>query len=225
MMKRLKEQILRCGLNPSYRVEMLNLLFEIWKWLRANPFPVVFESRYDLYRYLNHAIIQNGTVDYLEFGVWEGLSIKAWSELNSHPQSRFFGFDTFEGLPEEWKFFVEVLPIGSFDAKGKAPELKDRRVRFIKGLFQDVLPEFLKNSPPQHRLVVNCDADLYTSTLYVLASLHPFLEPGSIVIFDEITTVDEFRAFRDFTQSFRREYRLLASAERLFFLRAAIEFI
>ena len=223
-MIRIKEGIINSGLSPSCRVEMLNVLLEIGRWLKDHPFPIRFESRHDLYRYLNDEIVGGGPVEYLEFGVWKGESIRYWSVLNRHPDSRFFGFDTFKGLPEEWRFFAEVLPKGSFDAKGKEPDFDDARVKFIKGLFQDVLPDFLKDFTANHRLIINCDADLYSSTLYVLGSMNPFLKPGSIAILDEITTVDEFKAFRDFTQSFMRKYRLLGGAERLFHLRAAIEF-
>ena len=149
--------------------------------------------------------------------------MRYWAQLNQHQNSRFFGFDTFEGLPEDWRLFTQILPKGTFDAGGKVPEIDDSRIKFIKGLFQATLPGFLKGFTVNNRLVINCDADLYTSTLYVLASLNYLMVPGSIVIFDELSTVDEFRAFRDFTQSFMRNYKLLAAADR-FYLRVAMEF-
>jgi O-methyltransferase len=222
--KKIKERFTTSGLSPSYRIEALNILLEFGKWLERHEFKVKFESRYDLYKYLNNEIVKNAPIDYLEFGVWYGKSIKHWTELNQDPNSRFFGFDTFEGLPEDWKVFTQVLPKGTFSAEGKIPEINDPRVQFIKGLFQTTLPDFLKSFTVNNQLIINCDADLYTSTLYVLASLNPFMVPGTIVIFDEFFTVHEFRAFRDFTQSFMRNYRLLATAER-FYLRVAMEFI
>ena len=224
-MMKIKERIIKCGLPPSHRLEMLNNLLEIGEWLKHNPASVQFKSRFDLYRYINAEIVKGGPIDYMEFGVWEGESIRYWSELNQHPDSRFYGFDTFEGLPEEWKFFLKTLPKGSFDAKGDMPGFNDGRVVWIKGLFQDVLPGFLESFKINNQLIINCDADLYSSTLYMLASMNPFLKPGSIAILDEITTVQEFKAFRDFTHSFARKYRVLAAAERLFYLRVAIEFI
>jgi O-methyltransferase len=224
IMKTIKERFATSGLSPSHRIEGLNVLLEFGKWLEKNEFKVTFESRYDLYQYLNNAIIKNGPIDYLEFGVWEGQSMRYWAQLNQHQNSRFLGFDTFEGLPGDWKLFTQILPKGTFDAGGKVPEIDDSRIKFIKGLFQTTLPGFLKGFTVNNRLVINCDADLYTSTLYVLASLNYLMVPGSIVIFDELSTVDEFRAFRDFTQSFMRNYKLLAAAER-FYLRVAMEFI
>lgn len=222
--KRIKERFATSGLSPSYRVEVLNLLLEFGKWLEDNEFGVTFASRYDLYEYVNHEIVANAPIDYLEFGVYKGASMEYWVQLNRHPNSRFFGFDTFEGLPGDWKVFTQVISKGTFDAGGKPPEIDDPRVKFVKGLFQVTLPGFLESFTAKNRLVINCDADLYTSTLYVLASLNQLLVPGSIVIFDEFSTVHEFRAFRDFTQSFMRNYRLLAAAER-FYLRVAMEFV
>lgn len=222
--KRLKERFATSGLPPSSRVEILNLFLELGQWLKANSFPAHFDSRYDLYRHIDREIIGGGPVDYLEFGVYRGDAIRFWSELNRHPDSRFFGFDTFEGLPEEWQFFTGAIPAGTWETGGKPPELGDARVTFIKGIFQETLPGFLKGYTPAHRLVINCDADLYTSTLYLLVTLNHLLVRGTTVIFDEFSTVHEFRAFRDFTSAFRRRYRLLASSDR-FCERVAVEFV
>ncbi len=171
----------------------------------------------------SHAV-KGEPLDYLEFGVCRGRSIKHWVRINQHPDSRFYGFDTFEGLPEDWKVFTQVLPKGMYSVEGKIPEIDDPRVQFIKGLFQTTLPGFLGDFAVENQLIINCDADLYTSTLYVLASLNQLIVPGTIVLLDEFSTVHEFRAFRDYTQSFMRKYKPLASAER-FHLRAAMEML
>lgn len=48
------------------------------------------------------ATIGNEPLLYLEFGVYNGGSMRAVPSRFSHPQARFVGFDSFEGLPEPW---------------------------------------------------------------------------------------------------------------------------
>ena len=66
------------------------------------------------------------------------------------------------------------------------------------------------------RLVVHMDADLYTSTLYVLTRLAPFLKPNDIIIFDDFSAklgfAHEFRAFLDFFSSYKYSYEVIAAA-------------
>jgi hypothetical protein len=58
---------------------------------------------------------------------------------------------------------------------------------------------------------------LYTSTLYVQATLDGLLRPGTVVTFDEFATVNhEFRAFMDYTSSFRRKMLPFAWAGSLY---------
>ena len=85
----------------------------------------------DMYRYLHDEIIKGTAIDYLEFGVYQGESIKFWTSINKASQSRFFGFDSFEGLPEDWR---DGQPRGHFDTRGSTPIIDDGRVRFCQGL-------------------------------------------------------------------------------------------
>jgi hypothetical protein len=105
IMKRLKERFAMSGLPPSSRLEILNLFLELGKWMKANPFPVHFDSRLDLYRYIDGEIIGGGPIDYMEFGVYKGDAIRFWSGLNRHPDSR-----------------LEAL-VGSYDAEPAASGL------------------------------------------------------------------------------------------------------
>jgi hypothetical protein len=65
--------------------------------------------------------------------------MRKWATLNINPGSRFFGFDTLEGLPESWL----GLEASHFSTGGNFPDIEDSRVKFYKGLFQDTLGEFL----------------------------------------------------------------------------------
>src|SRR6516162_2994666 len=55
-------------------------------------------GRLEMYRYVDETSIRQEAIDYLEFGVFQGESIRRWTNLNKNKDSRFFGFDSFEGL-------------------------------------------------------------------------------------------------------------------------------
>ena len=203
-----KRMITGSGFSPPRRLEYINEMLSFGQWLRANNCETHFNHRFDLYSHLNTQILEEGPVTYLEFGVGHGISLKKWTEINVDSNSAFWGFDSFEGLPEAW-----VIPKGAFDRGGEIPVIGDDRVKFVKGLFQESLLPFLQEFHPQNKLVVHLDADLYSSTLFVLTCLHRWLVPGTILIFDEFNIVDhEFKAFKNYTSAYMVTYKVLASS-------------
>ncbi len=155
----------------------------------------------------------SGAIDYLEFGVAAGSSLAWWVENNHHPDSRFYGFDTFTGLPEDWYY----APKGSYSTQGKLPDIRDPRCGFEVGLFQDTLRPFLAKNPLQRRKVLHIDSDLYSSSLYTLTTLAPLLAPGDIVFFDDFgglkNPVDDFRSLHDFVAAYRIGFELIGAAD------------
>lgn len=150
-----------------------------------------------------------GAIDYLEFGVHQGHSILHFANQNKSTDSRFFGFDTFTGLPEDWN---NDYKRGHFDTGGRMPKTDDPRVRFIVGLFQDTLPRFVSDFKTGNRIIVNIDCDLYSSSLYCLTKLDSVLPKGATLIFDEFGEVlHEFRAVQDYLSSYRRETKVICS--------------
>jgi O-methyltransferase len=157
-------------------------------------------------------------IDYLEFGVAEGDAIKRWVKSNTNSNSRFYGFDIFTGSPEDFG----VMKSYHFDTKGKTPDIEDSRVQFITGLFQNSLMPFLKDFKSSRRKIIHLDADLYTSTLFVLASLYPYLSKDDIIILDEFgVPTFEFRAFQDFFMSFNIQYEVIGAVNN--YLQIAIK--
>ena len=220
-----KTWIANSGLQPFQRLGYLNDLLDFGRWVRRNKCRNIFKTRAEYYRYLHDEVLHGEAIDFLEFGVSKGASIRLWAELNSCEASRFIGFDSFEGLPEEWKSFSESVPKGAFGVGGVIPDIRDSRVSFIKGYFQESIQPFLRSFAAANRLVVHCDADLYASTLFVLVRLDPILKPGDLILFDEFSSVsNEYRAFRDYAASHLRKYRLVAACEPLYW-RAAIEML
>ena len=138
-LRRLSSLVFR---KPSRILQEINSNALMVEWSRSHRTDVVFENRSQLYEYLNSIVLNAGPVDYLEFGVYKGNSILEWVATNKHEQSRFFGFDTFDGLPEQWHDVRRFLEKSCFSTDGKPPDTSDCRMQFVQGLFQDTLPVF-----------------------------------------------------------------------------------
>jgi macrocin-O-methyltransferase TylF-like protien len=146
---------------------------------------------------------------YLEFGVGWGVSLRYWSRILTNPAAMLHGFDSFEGLPEHWNV---RHPTGKFSTE--VPEFDDPRVRLHVGWFADTLPEF--DWPDHDRLIVNVDADLYSSTMTVLEHVGPRLLPGSFLYFDEFMDRRHERlAFTEFVDRTGQEFRLRGASRHL----------
>jgi hypothetical protein len=176
-----------------------------------------YSNRVKLHEYvISSQGLAERPIHYLEFGVAGGTSFAWWVKANHHPDSRFFGFDTFEGLPEDWHFFKK----GAFSFS--IPFLEDERGTFVKGLFQDTLYNFLDNyrksiDTPDVIRVLHMDADLYSSTLFALTMMAPFLRNGDIVLFDEFNIPNhEFAAWSDFIKSYYIQYEVIGSVNNFY---------
>ena len=185
------------------------------RWCSTHPTPGAGNEKKGkgrdwLYRsVMEQEALDEAPINYLEFGVYRGESMRMWLAGIQHPNSRFVGFDTFTGLPERWR---PTELAGHFNANGVVPDIKDPRCSFEIGLFQDTLPAFAARTDLSGRVVVNLDADMFTSTLFVLTTLAPFFKPGDLIFFDEFSCpLDEFRAFEEFVRSFRVKYEAIAA--------------
>lgn len=185
--------------------------FETWLKHHSGDYPI-FDTRLQMYDYINSEIVCDKPIQYLEFGVYKGESIKYFANINTHLDSRFVGFDTFTGLPGDWIGLTRTVKSTTFDTDGESPQSDDMRVSFIKGLFQDTLPKFLQAYNSTSQLVIHNDSDLYSSTLYVLTCAKDIILPGTIIIFDEFYSVmHEFRALEDYCVSYMCSYEVIAA--------------
>jgi len=95
----------------------------------------------------------------------------------------------------------------------------------VKGWFQDTLPFFLSHFSTKKQLVIHCDADVYTSTLFVLCKLDTLMKADTIVMFDDFSSMlHDFRALSDYTRSFRRHYEVLGASGRDYYEHVAVRF-
>jgi hypothetical protein len=142
---------------------------------------------------------------YLEFGVFEGRSMRWWSGNLKNANARLLGFDSFEGLPEDWRPGIGKGAFGT----GGPPTIDDSRVEFVAGWFDETLPRF--RLPPHDQLIVNIDCDLYASAATVLRWLEPRLTSGALIYFDELPDRDhEMRALFEWLERIPGRVRPLA---------------
>jgi len=209
-------------LLPFRFLRFFSQMGELSKWINQNKnikFSDFYSGKFDylkrnsLYKYVIENEIQDKPLDYLEFGVSKGVSFRWWAENIKDKNSRFFGFDTFTGLPEDWGSFKK----GDMDNNNEIPEMNDPRCTFYQGLFQQTLPVFLRIYSTGVRKIIHMDADLYSSTLYVLTSISPFLEKGDIIIFDEFNVpMHEFKAFSEWISSYYIKYEVIGAVNNFY---------
>ena len=138
----IKRLIIRTGIPPSAKLEYINELLHFGRWLGESGAWPEFAQRDELYEYVSREVLAGQSITYLEFGVFEGKSLRKWTELNTESVSAFWGFDSFEGLPGEWSSIRHLAPKGEFDVQGNVPNIADPRVNFVEGLFQETLPPY-----------------------------------------------------------------------------------
>lgn len=137
--------------------------------------------------------------DYLEFGVYRGLSFIHAYELASRYElgfMNFYAFDSFQGLPADFGD-AEKKYDHFFEGQYSCSEREFRsilveagvdldRVATVPGFYDSSLTGDLKaRLPIQRAAVVWVDCDLYASTVPVLEFVTDYLGTGSFLVFDD----------------------------------------
>ena len=194
---------------------------------------------------INHAwsvLKQFPNAQFLEFGVHEAKDICRVSQFVREKEMKskrvvgsiiVHGFDSFQGLPEEWNNGQRddngshLFPAGTFDLGGVVPTLSHVRnllklthhdsenVELHPGWFQDTVPTFLDN----HRApvaFVHADADLYGSTITFLEELcnRQLLVKGTVITFDEYSNFEywqygEYQAWTEIVEAYALEFQYI----------------
>ena len=144
-----------------------------------------------LKKFLFYKKIEGLEGDYLEFGVYEGTSIKAaatyWKKIGTSPM-KFYGFDSFQGMkPEkndEHPFYT------SFDFSTDYKIIKKRfsklrEVVLVPGFFQKSLSKKPSDYGIKKAAIVMIDCDLYSSSKYAFNFLRNLIQEGTILVIDD----------------------------------------
>ena len=215
---------------PAKIARFFTYMSDLSRWIhkhKSAPFSDFYSYTFDyakrekLYAFvIENQHLDNVAVDYLEFGVSKGLSFRWWVSRLKHPDARFYGFDTFSGLPEDWGPFKK----GDMANDNHPPQIDDARHSFYQGLFQQTLIPFLAEYPNERRKIIHMDADLYSATLYVLTLMTPYLRKGDVIFFDEFNVpLHEFKAFMEWTSAFYIEYEVLGGVNNFYQMAVVIK--
>lgn len=171
-----------------------------------------FPTDYDLHEWVINEcdinLLYSGLI--LEFGVATGRTLNHWARLL--PNKTIYGFDGFEGLPEDWTWFIRR---GHF--RQPLPRVR-ANCKLVVGWFDQTLPGFLsKHTEPIAFLHIDCD--LYSSAQFVLDQLSDRIKSGTIIVFDEYFNFpgweqDEFRAWKEFVAKHNVEYEYIGMVTR-----------
>ena len=148
---------------------------------------------------LETGLVPDGLI--CEFGVCTGRSTNLMARTLAPRE--VFGFDSFEGLPDDWVVGDLTVPKG-FLAVDVARLQFEPNVNLVKGFFKETLPGFLQEHTGPIGLM-HIDCDTYESTVDILNLTADRLPPGSIIVFDEILgdmgLENEMKALWEFLES------------------------
>tara|TARA_R110000787_G_scaffold23762_1_gene67581 strand:+ start:4190 stop:4891 length:702 start_codon:yes stop_codon:yes gene_type:complete len=193
--------------SPSYS-DIVQNIFESDK-VRKSEFvnSKKLDDRFDV---LSLSVNETNHLDGIiaEFGVYNGETLRHIAK-HANQDREIYGFDSFEGLPEKWG---ALLPKGHF--KTSVPKFENNRIKLQVGWFDETLPRFLES---ENRLfsLIHIDCDLYGPTKFVLESLRPRLQKGTIIVFDEYYGYPswqdhEHKAWQEFSRDSQIAYEAVA---------------
>ena len=135
---------------------------------------------------INRAIENSQPDDlFVEFGVAGGQGSKLFGGALAPHGLGMTGFDSFEGLEEDWTGSQAGRQTGAFDQGGALPDVPDN-VTLVKGWIQDTLTGFIADAGDAKFRFIHMDMDTYTPTLFSLEAVKPKLVTGTVILFDEL---------------------------------------
>tara|TARA_R100000008_G_scaffold84123_1_gene70792 strand:- start:1836 stop:2471 length:636 start_codon:yes stop_codon:yes gene_type:complete len=158
---------------------------------------------------------------WMEFGVHDGTTLNLIAELmqiSRRGEVMFYGFDSFEGLPEDWK---EEGDRKNFDLKGELPKVAFDNIRLVKGWFDKTIPAFKKLdlAKEQKAAMIHIDSDIYSSAATVLEELKDKIVKGTVILFDQYHDGSgkypeykdhEYKAWAEFSEKYQVSYDWIA---------------
>lgn len=156
----------------------------------------------------------------MEFGVYKGKTLTQICQY--WPNRTVYGFDSFEGLPEDW--FIDggagiTMRANKFDLTHAGHIDYPANSVLVKGWYEHSLQPWLAQHPEPAALI-HIDCDLYVSTKTVLTLCNDRIVPGTVIVFDEFYPWThsnpysewinhEYLALKEWVEHYDREFKVL----------------
>lgn len=196
---------------------------KVVRWLRQDKYKALvsvdeLQPQFEkAWTFLSDQLGPDKCGDYLEFGVSHGTSMNCMYHTLQNKglhKVRLFGFDSFEGMPEE----AETQDEGTWRAGQFSSSIENtskfltkngidwQKTFLTKGWFADTLTEDFKE---KHQLkkasVIMIDCDIYSASLEALEFSASLIKDVSIIVFDDWNSgnladknLGEKKAFEEF---------------------------
>jgi len=207
-----RREFVRGNIN---RNDVYGVLNKAWGHIYSN---LMTGDYFEFGVYSGHSLVSSFQ-NYMSFLQWNQ------KQLNSNEQWRievakstidymptFHALDTFEGMPENDENNIDFAK-GNFSASiedvynsCKEVGLCEPQLRLYKGLFSDTKQDLVRDVGDRKAAIINIDCDLYFSAKEALEICEPFLQIGTIILFDDYNAFKaddnkgERRAFKEFNQ-------------------------
>jgi O-methyltransferase len=173
----------------------------------AYSYPQTVQNSFDM---VIDVLNKNIDGDFVECGVAAGAQIGAfqYALIVAQKSRKIWAFDSYEGIPLAGEYDAEQAGIGKITHDKYLPieqrlissgitchsvdnvkenfskwSLPIDNVEFVKGWFQNTLPEFDRQI--EKISILRLDGDLHESTLVCLNHLYPKVSKGGVVIIDD----------------------------------------
>lgn len=176
---------------------------------RYLPETLLFPSREHLWKYAVTLLSENTRV--IELGVYKGYSINRIAAYSIGKGIDVWGFDTFEGLTENW--FGTRFHGGAYSNSGVVPKTH-KNVVIQQGCISETLPLFLKSNDRSISLI-HMDLDTSETTSRALEELSEVITRSAYIIFDQYHgypayEVGEQAAWKKYAENNNVSWRYLA---------------
>ena len=166
-----------------------------------------------LYQYETYKMISDVPGDFIELGVFKGVSLIRFltfrSILENNFSRKFYGFDMFKKFPKtknnyDKKFIKKFEKIAGYGISKEElekifEEKKFQNIDLIRGDIKKTIPKFLKQKPNLKISFLHLDLDTYDITKFVLNKMYNKVSKRGIILIDDYSSeygvtkaVDEF---------------------------------